>query len=102
MKTQYVESLEKYYREKIKPHLVSGNLAKAKTHIANLALEIEFIPLDDIFPYHSGPMCSAKAGYIMKKLRQGELPSETTLIELEAYLAQLKLSTITNNRVQAL
>jgi len=87
-----------YFETKVKPELEAGNLAKgfrAMFHLVFLMEESVY----SMFPFASGTNTIASAKCILQELRADKTPSEETVTEFRAYLAQFKLSTISGNRL---
>jgi hypothetical protein len=95
--TETLGLVQEYYKEKVKPQLDVQNIPKARMHMENLTMEMNE-HFKRLFIYHSGANCYARAELIRDQLREGRMPSEDTVMEFEAYLAQLKLSTVSGNR----
>lgn len=94
--TNTLELVQEYYQEKVKPHLDAQDIPKARRHMDSLMMEMD-THFKRLFPYHSGPNFYARAELIQDELRGGRMPDRATITEFEAYLAQLKLSTASEN-----
>jgi hypothetical protein len=95
--TETVSLIQEYYKYKVKPEFVNRNLPKSRTRMYNLLTEINS-NMKKLAPYHSAITFRIKAEDICDNLMENKFPSKTLIKEFEAYLAQTKLSTISENR----
>jgi hypothetical protein len=86
-----------YFAHKVKPALQEGNIPEARRCVANLFLEMQFSGME-LLVYHSGITAMSVAEMVLGELKQGRLPIERSVRELEAYLAQWKLAAASGNR----